>query len=373
MAGVEAGQLEATAAAAKAALDSQRFEAELAIRQEEQRNLERHLADREAQSYDLQQTLTAQLHDLQRELAEKQGLLETRSQEIDQLTAKTNDLREQITCLELTNRQTVEEAKAAARALEDSLRARVQELEATVSEKTQGLQNQTAELESAQSEAALLQQRIQQLELTGAQTEEAKNEADRRREALENELGNAQRVLEQKDRSFAQRETEFKESNELLQVQLHNLQSQLTEERRVLQNHQRELQTARSETTALRERMHELESAGAAAEANAVAEIERFTEQYQLELASLRADLDQKQLILDERQSKIRALEEELKKRDAPNRGSAEGAANAVGSRSVRAAEEGIGDICSSRRGKPIGVRAQTNRNVRGHAGGANS
>ena len=58
--------------------------------------------------------------------------------------------------------------------------------------------------------------------------------------------------------------------------------------------------------------MHELESAGAAAETNAFAEIERFTEQYQLELASLRADLGQKKLIMDERQSKIRALEEEL-------------------------------------------------------------
>ena len=81
---------------------------------------------------------TAQLHDLQRELAEKQGLLETRSQEIGELTAKTNDLQEQITCLELANKQTVKEAKAAARALEDSLRARVQELEASVSEKAQG-------------------------------------------------------------------------------------------------------------------------------------------------------------------------------------------------------------------------------------------
>ncbi len=312
LAKVEAGQHEATAAAAKAALDSQRVEAELTARQEELRNLERHLADREAQSYDLQQTLTVQLHDLQRELAEKQGLLETRSQEIGELTAKTNDLQEQITCLELTNHQTVEEAKAAARALEDNLRARIQELETIVSEKAQGLQNQTAELESAQSETALLQQRIQQLELTGAQTEEAKNEADRRREALENELGNARRVLEEKDRSFAQRETEFKESNELLHVQLHNLQSQLTEERSVLQNQQRELQSARSEITALRERMHELESAAAAAETNAFAEIERFTEQYQIELSGLRADLDQKQLIMDERQSKIRALEEEL-------------------------------------------------------------
>ena len=127
----EAGQHEATTAATNAALDRQRIEVELAAREGELRNLERMLADREAQSYDLQQTFTAQLHDLQGELAEKQGLLETRSQEIGELTAKTNDLQEQITCLELANKQTVKEAKAAARALEDSLRARVQELEAT--------------------------------------------------------------------------------------------------------------------------------------------------------------------------------------------------------------------------------------------------
>ena len=92
----------------------------------------------------MEERLNAQLHDLQNQLTEKQGLLEARSQEIGELTATTNDLQEQITCLALTNKQTVKEAKAAARAIEDSLRVRVQELEATVSEKAQGLQNQTA-------------------------------------------------------------------------------------------------------------------------------------------------------------------------------------------------------------------------------------
>ena len=58
--------------------------------------------------------------------------------------------------------------------------------------------------------------------------------------------------------------------------------------------------------------MHELESAKAAAETNAFAGIERFREQYQLELAGLRAELAQSQLVLDERQTTIRALEEEL-------------------------------------------------------------
>ena len=270
------------------------------------------LQQNQAATRELEERLTAQLHDLQRELAEKQELLETRSQAVGELTAKTNDLQEQITCLELANKQTVKEAKAAARALEDSLRARVQELEASVSEKAQGLQNRTVELESAQSETALLRERIQQLELTGAQTEETKNEADRRREALQNDLDNVHRALEQKDRSFAQQEAEFKESNELLHAQLRNLQSQLTEERALLENQKREIHSARSEITSLRDRVHELESAKAATETNAFAGIERFREQYQLELAGLRAELAQSQLVLDERQTTIRALEEEL-------------------------------------------------------------
>ena len=239
----------------------------------------------------MEERLTAQLHDLQRELAEKQGLLETRSQEIGELTAKTNDLQEQITCLELANQQTVKEAKAAARALEDSLRARVQELETTVSEKAQGLQNHTAELESAQSETALLQQRIQQLELTGAQTEEAKNEADRRREALENELGNAQRVLEQKDRSFAQRETEFKESNELLHAQLHNLQNQLTEKQQLLDAKDGDLAHATGRIVGLESRITQLESLHAEAEAAAAAEVARIRQESRSEVVSLQESL----------------------------------------------------------------------------------
>jgi chromosome segregation ATPase len=313
LARLEAGQHEVAAAASNADLARQRFEADLVARQEELQNLQRLLADHEAQSYDLRQTFNTQLHDLQNQLVEKQGLLEARSQEVGELTARTSDLQEQITCLELANKQTVKEAKASARAVEDSLRARIQELEATVSEKAQGLQNRTVELESAQSETALLRQRIQQLELTGAQTEEAKNEADRRREALQNELGNVHRALQQKQALLAQREVEFRESSEDLHTQLLNLQNQLTEERAVLERQQREHQETASEMAVLRDRMHDLESAKAAAEAKVSVEIEHVREQYQTELTGLRAELDQLQVILNERQTTIRVLEEKLK------------------------------------------------------------
>ena len=274
--------------------------------------MERALADRQAQADDSQQTFNTQLRDLQNQLAEKQGLLETRSQEIGELTAKTNDLQEQITCLELANQQTVKEAKAEARTLEDSLRARLQELEATASEKAQLLENRTTELQNAQSETALLRQRIQQLELTGAQTEAAKNEAEWMRQALQAELGNVHIVLEQKDASLAQQKMEFSESHERLHTQLSNLQSQLVEERRLLESQRDELQSAKSEITALRERMHEIESVKAATETGAAREIERFREQYHTELADLRVDLDQRQMALEEYQTKTRLLEETL-------------------------------------------------------------
>ena len=190
LAQLESVSQQAAAATREAENTRQQFEDELGARQEELRNTERALADRQAQADDSQQTFDTQLRDLQNQLAEKEGLFETRGQEIGELTAKTNVLQEQITCLELANQQTVKEAKAEARALEDSLRARLQELEATVSEKVQLLEHRTTELQSAQSETALLRQRIQQFELTGAQTEAAKNEAEWMRQALQAELGN---------------------------------------------------------------------------------------------------------------------------------------------------------------------------------------
>src|SRR5262249_7273328 len=63
----------------------------------------------------------------------------------------------------------------------------------------------------------------------------------------------------------------------------------------------------------LRDRMHDLESAKAAAESKVSVELEFVREQYQTELTGLRAELDQRHLVLNERQTTIRALEEKLK------------------------------------------------------------
>ena len=174
------------------------------------------------------------------------------------------------------------------------------------------MQNHTAELESAQSETALLQQRIQQLELTGAQTEEAKNEADRRREALQNELDNVHRALEQKDRSFAQQETEFKESNELLHAQLRNLQNQLTEKQQLLDAKDGDLAHASGRIVGLESRITQLESLHAEAEAAAAAEVARVRHESQSEVVALQTSLREKEQALQQHQAAIAELEVSL-------------------------------------------------------------
>ncbi len=265
-----------------------------------------------AATRELEERLTAQLHDLQGELAEKQGLLETRSQEVGELTARTSDLQEQITCLELANKQTVKEANAAARAIEDGLRARVQELEATAAEKAQGLQNRTAELESAQSETALLRERLQHLELTAIQTEEAKNEAHRRSEALQNELGDVHRALEQRDQTFAQREVEFSQSNEGLQAELHNLQSLLAEKQQLLDAKDGDLGHVAEQVAGLKEHVTQLESLRAEAEAAAATAVERVRQESQFRVTALEAILREKEQALQKRQTEIVEFEANL-------------------------------------------------------------
>ena len=174
------------------------------------------------------------------------------------------------------------------------------------------MQNHATELESAQSETALLRERIQQLELTGAQTEEAKNEADRRREALQNELDNVHRALEQKDRSFAQQEAEFKESNELLHAQLRNLQSQLTEKQQLLDAKDEDLAHASGRIVALEARITQLESLRAEAEAAAAAEVARVRHESQSEAAALQTSLREKEQALQQYQAAIAELEVSL-------------------------------------------------------------
>ena len=249
------------AAASEAIRIRETLQAELASLRTAFEQKDASLQQNQTATRELEERLSAQLHDLQNQLTEKDGLLEARSQQIGELAVKTNDLQEQITCLELTNKQTVKEAKAAARAIEDSLRVRVQELEATVSEKAQLLQNRATELESTQSDTALLRQRIQQLELTGAQSEAAASEAIRIRETLQAELVVLRTAVEQKDLSLQQNHAATRELEDHLITQLRDLHGELAEKQGLLETRSQEIGELSAKTNDLQEQITCLELA----------------------------------------------------------------------------------------------------------------
>jgi chromosome segregation ATPase len=252
---VEAAFQEALLAANETELGRRALEAELAARQEELSNTQQALSDREAQSHDLQQTLGAQLHHLQSQLAEKQGLVEARDREIGELTKRTNGLQERVALLGRTNEEVVEKAQAGARALEEAFRARMAELEAETSEKTDLLEKRAADLENARSEIAALLQRVHQLELDNERTQAAATEATRTGESLQSELVALRAAHSQKDSSLQQQEAFARDMEERLNGQLRDLQGQLAEKQGLVEARDREIGELTKRTNGLQERV----------------------------------------------------------------------------------------------------------------------
>jgi chromosome segregation ATPase len=303
---------QANAAASEAARIRQTLQDELVLLRTAFEQKDAALQENEAVARELKERLQIQVHDLQTEVAEKQGQLEARRQEISDFTARTNDLQEQIARLELANKQTVETAQSTASELEHGFRARVAELEASVSKKTEFLQSRTAELQNAQSEIAALQQRLHQLELTGEKNQAAATEAAQIRESLQAELIALRTEIERKSSSLQENQAAAHAAEDRLHEQLRDLQSQLAEQRHVGESREHTLRNATSEITALREQVLQLESARAAAEKAASLDIQRVSEQYQTELAHLRAYVEQTTLTMEERRRTTQALEQKL-------------------------------------------------------------
>lgn len=307
-----AGQ-EALLAASEAELGRRALETQLAARQEELRNAQQALSNREAQSHDLQQTWSAQLDQLQSQLTEKQGLLESRNREAGELTARADDLLQQISRLERAHKQTVEEAQAAASALEAGFQARLAESHAEASENSALLQNRTTELQKAHAEIAALLQRIQGLELAGQQAETTAREATQTEENLRAELSALRAAFEQKDSTLQQNQAFARETEENLNARLRDLESRFSEERSVRESQERELQAGSTEIASLRVRIHELEAAKTAAERTASVENQGLSERYETEIANLRAAVEQRDQALDEGHVTAKALEETIR------------------------------------------------------------
>ena len=263
--------------------------------------------------------LAARTNDLQGQLGEQQRLLEARSQETSELTARVNDLLEQITCLELTNKQTVKEARAAAKTLEDTLHARVQELEAVISEKSQLLQNRNAELETSQSETNALRQRIEQLELTVTQAQVAARAATEARETLQNELAALQTSLEQNNLSLQQSYAATRDLEHRLNGQLGELQNQLAEKQGFLEDHRQEIGQLTARTNHLQDQLAEKQVV-LDARSQEISQLTATTNDLQGELAEKQGLLEARSQEITQLTARTNDLQEEIARLQKANR-----------------------------------------------------
>jgi chromosome segregation ATPase len=133
-----------------------------------QRELEKTkiLQSKDSVIVELEDGLSGQVHALERELSEKQELLQTRSRELKAAKSKTNTLRERLSALGTAKKQTesvlqqqlkkktelLQAKDAAMTELQESLSTRVNALEGQLKEKEKLLADRDAELEVLRSE-----------------------------------------------------------------------------------------------------------------------------------------------------------------------------------------------------------------------------
>jgi chromosome segregation ATPase len=196
---------------------------------------------------DLLQEKDATITELENSLSGKQQLLQNRSKELDGLKSKVNVLTDQLTDFrlakeraenvlqrELKKTNVLQEKDSVIMELEDGLSGQVHALESELSEKQELLQTRSRELKAAKSKVNTLRERLIALGTAKKQTEDV----------LQQQLQKKTELLQAKDAAM-------KELQESLSTRVHALEGQLKEKEKLLENRDAELDVHGSETNSL--------------------------------------------------------------------------------------------------------------------------
>jgi chromosome segregation ATPase len=267
--------------------------------------------DRELQAVresaaELQASLNATIDGLRLELAEKLQVGEDRNKEIGDLREKTRGLLEQIAQLESSNQHlqagaadSVERYREAHQvelaALREQLRLRDEAL-ADQQAKSDGLEERMiAQVQDFQNRLA-----DQQLFL------------ESREDALARAKEEFSNRLQQKDDTLQTLQVHATELQDRLTSKTSELQTQLLEKQRHLENISGEIANLKASVSGLSEQATQLASAARDAESRGAAEVERVRLEHQAELLSLREELRGKQHALAEQEARATGLERRL-------------------------------------------------------------
>ena len=183
---------------------------------------------------ELEGGLSGQVHALERELSEKQELLQTRSKELKAAKSKVNTLRERLTTLGTAQKQTENVLQQQLKKKTELLQAKdaaMKELQESLSTRVHALEGQLKEKEK------LLEDRDAELEVLGSETNSLTESGSARKRAqslLLQELQNRTELLEAKDAMV-------KELEERLNSTVHALENTRSELEKLAQQRATEL------------------------------------------------------------------------------------------------------------------------------------
>ncbi|HWH76694.1 MAG TPA: hypothetical protein VNT76_04960, partial [Candidatus Binatus sp.] len=168
---------------------------------------------------------------------------------------------------------------------------RVQEIEAELIDKQRVIDDRQAELASARSEIATLHDRIRELSAASQRTQAAAAISAAQSEKLQSDLEALGQELEKNRRDF---DVHLGSSHELqhnLRAQLQQLHTEVAEKQRSAENVESELTAARSETSALQQRLDELHASRQQVETDGAAKLEQTRARFEAEIAELQTAL----------------------------------------------------------------------------------
>lgn len=186
-------------------------------------------------------------------------------------------------------------------------------LQNQLSEKQRLLENHDNELQNANSETAILRDRIVDLETAHQQAQVVEQEFAINRQHLQSEVATRRHQLEQNQQDFEKQQLIWRALQEGLEEQLAQLQDQLREKQTTSQGVATELRQARIEIAALQAQIAELQTSRHEAQAIAAHELEQTRVRFEAEIAGLQISLAERDRALEETGTTIAEIERSLK------------------------------------------------------------
>ena len=300
-------------------------------------------------SQKIEETLSTEIRNLQSVVKKKEEALESRDSEVNDLKSKTDVLVEQVTHLELAIQQAKGEAASeaqhaeqvieglkadiavleaklretedtvqASQTMEETLGTEIRDLQSVVKKKEEALESRDSEVNDLKSKTDVLVEQVTHLELAIQQAKgEAASEAQHAEQVIEGLKANIA-VLEAKLRetedTVHRKDIASQKMEETLSTEIRDLQSVVKKKEEALESRDSEVNDLKSKTDVLVKQVTHLELAIQQAKGETASEAQRaeqVIEGLKVKIATLEAQLTQREQIVGETDWTIKGLDQD--------------------------------------------------------------